>query len=136
MGLDDAWRPAEHELRHQGRVELAYRPAGSWSTGFRWRCASGRPYTPYDPKASIKAGRGVYDLAQINALNYPDYQRLDARVDKTFAAGRTSTMLYFEVDNLFDHDNVLVYNWSRAARSPTAVYQWGRTIIAGVRVEF
>jgi hypothetical protein len=78
----------------------------------------------------------VYDLARINALNYPDYRRLDARVDRTFVAGRTSTMLYFEVDNLFDHDNVLVYNWSRAARAPKAVYQWGRTIIAGVRVEF
>jgi hypothetical protein len=113
-----------------------YRPAGSWSTGFRWRYASGRPYTPYDVKASVKAGRGVYDLARINTLNYPDYRRLDARVDKTFLAGRTSTMLYFEVDNLFDQDNVLVYNWSRAARAPKAVYQWGRTVIAGVRVEF
>jgi len=136
MGLDDVWRPAEHELRHQGRVELTYRPTGRWSTGFRWRYTSGRPYTPYDVKASIKAGRGVYDLTRINALNYPDYRRLDARVDKTFVAGRTSTMLYLEVDNLFDHDNVLVYNWSRAARAPKAVSQWGRTVIAGVRVEF
>ena len=39
-------------------------------------------------------------------------------------------------DNLFDHDNVLVYNWNRAARAPKAVYQWGRTFIAGVRVAF
>jgi Carboxypeptidase regulatory-like domain/TonB-dependent Receptor Plug Domain len=136
LGLDEVWRPAEHELRHQGRVELMYRPARGWSTGFRWRYTSGRPYTPYDVKASIKAGRGVYDLTQINTLNYPDYRRLDARVDRTFTTGRTSTMLYVEADNLFDHDNVLVYNWNRAARAPKAVYQWGRTIIAGVRVEF
>ena len=136
LGLDDVWRPAEHELRHQGRVELMYRPAGRWSTGFRWRHASGRPYTPYDVKASVKAGRGVYDLTQINALNYPGYRRLDARVDRTFIAGRLSTMLYFEVDNLFDHDNVLIYNWNRASRAPKAVHQWGRTIIAGARVAF
>jgi hypothetical protein len=44
--------------------------------------------------------------------------------------------VYFEVDNVFDHDNVLVYNWSRSQRAPTPVYQWGRTIIAGVRFEF
>ena len=87
-------------------------------------------------KASVKAGRGVCDLTQINTLNYPDYRRLDARVDRTFVAGRTATMLDFELDNVFDHDNVLVYNWSRAARAPKAVYQWGRTVIAGVRVEF
>jgi hypothetical protein len=136
LGLDEVWRSAEHELRHQGRLELMYRPADRWSTGFRWRYASGRPYTPFDVKASIKAGRGVYDLTQINTLDYPDYRRLDARVDRTFLAGRTATMLYFELDNLFDHDNVLVYNWNRAARAPKAVYQWGRTVIAGVRVEF
>jgi hypothetical protein len=136
LGLDEVWRPAEHELRHQGRVELMYRPADRWSTGFRWRYTSGRPYTPYDVKASVKAGRGVYDLTEINTLNYPDYRRLDARVDRTFVAGRTATMLYFELDNVFDHDNVLVYNWNRAARAPKAVYQWGRTIIAGVRIEF
>ena len=136
LGLDEVWRPAEHELRHQGRLELMYRPAKGWSTGFRWRYTSGRPYTPYDVKASIKAGRGVYDLHAINTLNYPDYRRIDVRGDKTFVAGRTATVLYFEVDNLFDHDNVLVYNWNRAARAPKAVYQWGRTFIAGVRVEF
>jgi hypothetical protein len=136
LGLDDVWRPAEHELRHQGRVELMYRPAEGWSTGFRWRHTSGRPYTPYDVKASIKAGRGVYDLTQINTLNYPDYRRIDARVDKTFVAGPMRIMLYGEVDNLLDHDNVLVYNWNRTLRGPKAVYQWGRTFIAGVRVEF
>jgi hypothetical protein len=136
LGLDDVWRPAEHELRHQGRVELMYRPGGGWSTGFRWRYTSGRPYTPYDVKASIKAGRGVYDLNQINTLSYPDYRRIDVRVDKTFVAGPARIMLYCEIDNLSDHDNVLVYNWNRAARAPKAVYQWGRTIIAGARVEF
>jgi hypothetical protein len=136
LGLDEVWRPAEHELRHQGRVELMYRPADGWSTGFRWRHTSGRPYTPYDVKASIKAGRGVYDLNQINTLNYPDYRRIDARLDKTFIAGPTRIMLYGEVDNLFDHENVLVYNWNRTLRGPKAVYQWGRTFIAGARVEF
>jgi Carboxypeptidase regulatory-like domain/TonB-dependent Receptor Plug Domain len=135
-GLDEVWRPAEHELRHQGRVELMYRPADGWSTGFRWRYTSGRPYTPYDVKASIKAGRGVYDLNQINTLNYPDYRRIDVRLDKTFIAGPTRIVLYGEVDNLLDHDNVLVYNWNRTLRGPKAVYQWGRTFIAGVRVEF
>ena len=136
LGLDRTWRPAEHELRNQGRIELLYTPADRWSTGFRWRYASGRPYTPFDAQASIKAGRGVYALARINTLTYPDYRRLDARVDRTLVAGRTATLLYCEVENLFDHDNVLVYNWSRAARAPRAVRQWGRTLIAGVRVEF
>jgi len=136
LGLDGVWRSAEHELRNQARVELMYRPARHWSTGFRWRYMSGRPYTPFDVKASVKAGRAVYDLTAINALDYPTYQRFDARVDRTFVAGRTATTVYLELDNVFDHDNVLVYNWNRALKGPKPLYQWGRTVIAGIRVEF
>jgi hypothetical protein len=136
LGLDGVWRSAEHELRNQARVELMYRPARHWSTGFRWRYMSGRPYTPFDVKMSIKLGRAMYDLTAINALDYPTYQRLDARVDRTFVAGRTATMVYLELDNVFDHDNVLVYNWNRTLKGPKPLYQWGRTVIAGVRVEF
>jgi len=33
-------------------------------------------------------------------------------------------MAYFELDNVLDHDNVLVYNWNRALRGPKPVYQW------------
>jgi hypothetical protein len=136
LGLDEVRRPAEHELRTQARVELMYRPATHWSTGFRWRYMNGRPYTPFDVKMSIKLGRAMYDLTAINTLDYPTYQRLDARVDRTFVAGRTATMVYLELDNVFDHDNVLAYNWNRALKGPKPVYQWGRTVIAGVRVEF
>jgi len=78
----------------------------------------------------------VYDLTAVNTLDYPTYQRLDARVDRTFVAGRTATMVYLELDNVFDHDNVLVYNWNRTLKGPKPLYQWGRTVIAGIRVEF
>jgi len=31
---------------------------------------------------------------------------------------------------------VLIYNWSRSLKGPKPVYQWGRTLIAGLRMEF
>ncbi|MCX6549560.1 MAG: TonB-dependent receptor [Acidobacteria bacterium] len=136
LGLDGVWRRAEHERRHQARVEMAWQPARHWNTGFRWRYVSGHPYTPFDTKASIKAGRGVYDLSRINTLDYPPYRRLDVRVDRTFVKGRTSTMLFIEAENVLDHDNVLVYEWSRSLRGPKTLYQWGRTFVGGIRVEF
>ena len=136
MGLDDVWRRAAHELRHQARVELSYTHQGNWAASLRWRYVSGHPYTPFDPKASIKVGRAVYDLTKINAVEYPPYHRLDVRVDKTLTRGRAATSLYFEVDNLYDRDNLLVYQWSRTLRGPKPTYQWGRTFIGGLRVEF
>ncbi len=136
LGLDRVWRSAEHELRHQARVELLYRPNTRWSAGMRWRYASGHPYTPFSVAQSIKRGRAVYDLTQINAADYPAYTRIDVRMDRSFRTRFASTMAYLEVDNLTNHDNVLIYNWSRALKGPKTVYQWGRTLIAGVRVEF
>lgn len=136
MGLDNVWRRAQHELRNQARLELNYTVAGNWAASFRWRYVSGHPYTPFDPKASLKAGRAVYDLTRINAVEYAPYHRLDVRLDKTLTRGRASTILYFEVDNLYNRDNLLVYQWSRTLRGPKPVYQWGRTYVGGLRVEF
>ena len=136
MGLDNVWRRAQHELRHQARLELNYTHQGNWAASLRWRYVSGHPYTPFDPKASIKVGRAVFDLARINAIDYPPYHRLDVRVDKTLTHGRASTILYVEVDNLYDRDNLLIYQWDRKLRVPTPTYQWGRTYVGGLRVEF
>jgi hypothetical protein len=136
MGLDNVWRRAQHEVRHQARLELNYAHPGSWATSLRWRYVSGHPYTPFSPTASLKAGRAVFDLTRINAVEYPPYHRLDVRADKTLTRGRTSTIVYFEVDNLYDHDNLLVYQWDRKLRAPKPTYQWGRTYVGGLRVEF
>ena len=136
LGLDGVWRSADHEVNHQGRVEMLFRPDRKWSTGFRWRYASGRPFTPFSVPLSIKRGRAVYDLTKINASDYPAYSRTDLRVDRTFAIRRVAAMAYIEIDNLADRHNVLIYNWSRSLKGPKPVYQWGRTLIAGLRVEF
>jgi hypothetical protein len=136
LGLDGIWRSAEHEVPHQARVEMLWRPAPNWSTGFRWRYARGRPYTPFSAAQSIKKGRAVYDFTRINALDYPAYSRIDGRIDRAFAIRRVAAAAYVEMENVTDRHNVLLYNWSRKLKGPTAVYQWGRTLIAGVRVEF
>jgi hypothetical protein len=136
IGLDNVWRRAQHELRHQARLDLIYTHAGNWAAGLRWRYVSGHPYTPFSRTASIKAGRAVFDLTQINAVEYAPYHRLDVRFDKTLTRGRVSTILYFEIDNLYDRDNLLIYQWNRTLRAPKPTYQWGRTYIGGLRVEF
>ncbi len=136
VGLDLVWRRAENELRHQAQVELGWHAGSTWSAGARWRYVSGRPYTPYDPAASIKAGRGQYDLTRINGAEYPPYHRLDLRADRAFQWGRVRLILYAEVDNLYNRDNVFSYQWSNSLKAPHAIYQWGRMPVGGLRVEY
>jgi hypothetical protein len=135
-GLDGVWRRAENELRHQVSTDIRWQDASGWSAGLRWRYVAGRPYTPYDPVASAKVARGQYDLARINGAVFPAYHRLDLRVDKTFQWGSVRLVVFAEVDNLYDRDNVYVYRWNNTLKKQTAIYQWGRTPVAGLRIEY
>jgi len=135
-GLDAVWRRGDYDIRNQVRLDLAYEVAGRWRAGAEFRYASGRPYTPYDVRTSVRIGSGRYDRTQLNGSTYPSYHRLDVRCDRTFAIRRTSLIVYAEVDNLYNRDNVLVYEWNRATRQPRPVYQWGRLPVAGIRWEF
>ena len=78
----------------------------------------------------------MYDLTAINTQESPPYHRLDVRGERDFVLGRTQTMIYVEVNNLYDRDNLLTYQWSRSLRAAKPLYQWGRTFVGGVRVEF
>jgi hypothetical protein len=44
--------------------------------------------------------------------------------------------VFAEVINLYDRDNVLMYDWSNTLKTPLPIYQWGITPVAGVRVQF
>jgi len=134
--LDGVWRPADHDVRHQGRVELQLIRTAGWAGSLSWRYAHGRPYTPFDVAASIAARGPRYDRSRINGGRYPPYHRLDLRVDRSFRLGRATLAVFAEVENLYDRDNVYLYEWSGSARAARPIYQWGRTPVGGIRVEF
>ena len=135
-GLDGVWRRAEYDVRQQFRGWLSWRPSTRWHASALWRYASGRPYTPYDMRVSVPRNTGRYDKTRINAATGPAYHRLDARVERTFSARRAMVVAFAELDNLYNRDNLYIYTWSRSARAPKPVYQWGITPVAGIRVEF
>lgn len=134
--LDGQWIPADFDIRHQVRFWTVWHPRERWNLSTLFRYASGRPYTPYDVAASTKAGGGRYDRTKNNALNMPPYHRLDVRAERLFVFKRTAITIFAEVDNLYDRDNVLSYEWSKTLKQGEPVYQWGITPVAGVRVAF
>jgi len=87
-------------------------------------------------KASIKANAGRYDRTQTNAATYAPYHRLDLRVERVFTVKRTAITGFVEVDNVYDRDNIYMYDWSKALKQSQPVLQWGLTPVAGIRIEF
>ena len=134
-GLDGVWRAGDYDIRHQGRLTLAYaRPP--WHVSLSWRYADGRPYTPYDIAASTKARSGRYDLARVNEARYPPYHRLDVRAERTFRLGKARLTGYVEVDNAYNRANIHHYDWDNTLKAPKPVDQWGRMVLGGVAVTF
>ena len=134
--LENKWIAADYDIRHQARVSAAWHGAKSWTASALWRYASGRPYTPYDVAASIKANAGRYDRTRTNALNYSPYHRLDLRVERVFAFKRSALTAFAEVDNVYNRDNIYMYEWSRSLKQARPILQWGITPIAGIRWDF
>ena len=133
--LEKKWIRADYDIRHQGRIWAVWH-GGKWTASVLWRYAAGRPYTPYDVAASIKARAGRLDRTKTNAVTYDDYHRLDVRAERVFVKGRMAVTAFGELVNLYDRDNILTYDWSNTAKAPLPIYQWGITPVAGIRVQF
>jgi hypothetical protein len=73
--------------------------------------ASGRPYTPFNCAESIKQDRAIYNLAQINALRGPVYNRFDFQFSRDFHLRRGQIYLQAGLENAFDRQNFLGYAW-------------------------
>jgi hypothetical protein len=134
--LEKKWIPADYDIRHQMRLWLAWHRSKNWTASTLWRYGSGRPYTPYDVAASIKAGAGRYDRTKTNALRYPAYHRLDLRVERLWTFSRTALTAFAEVDNVYNRDNVYIYEWSKSLKQSKPILQWGITPVAGIRIDF
>jgi hypothetical protein len=136
FNLLQQWIRADYDIRHQARLWLVWHKARRWTASALWRYASGRPYTPYNVAASITAGTGRFDRTRTNAATYPAYHRLDLRAERVFAPRHAAITLFVEVDNVYNRDNLYVYEWSKALRQSQPVLQWGLTPVGGVRIDF
>jgi hypothetical protein len=130
------WIRADYDIRHQARVWLVWHKSRRWSASALWRYATGRPYTPYDVTASLIAGTGRFDRSKTNAVTYPAYHRLDLRAERVFTTRHSAVTLFVEVDNVYNRNNVYMYEWSKALRGVQPILQWGLTPIGGVRFDF
>lgn len=129
-------RPAAFDPTNQFTVILGYQVADDWLIGLKFKYAGGRPYTPFDLAASQNLGRGVYDMNKFNSLRYSDYHRLDLRVDKKFYYKHTTITGFFELQNVYNQQNIFGYFWNKAENKVGTVYHWAFMPVGGCSVQF
>ena len=134
--LEGVVRHRTFDNRHVASLILGYRPSVSWEYSARWIYASGRPYSPFDPVLSARAGVGVIQRSRVNSERHTPYHRLDVRLDYRKHLEDVNLVSFVSVLNAYNRDNVLRHYWSAGRRRTGRSSQFGLVPIAGLEIEF
>jgi hypothetical protein len=110
---------------------------GGWRASGRWRYVGGRPFTQFP---IVELEDGSYDLVpdfeSRNQVRYPDYHRLDLRMDRRLDFAGWGTSLFFEVQNVYNRENVFSRQFDAKNGRFLDVLQFQRLGIVGLIADF
>lgn len=101
--------PRFTDQRHSLAVVADYKLGDGWSCGARFTYGSGQPYTPLQ---FDKTNQRWVETAPKNSVHYPEYIRVDARVDKRFTLFGLDGYVFLDVNNVLNRDNVRNYSYA------------------------
>lgn len=109
-----------------------------WQIGAKFQYASGNPYTPVI--GVVKKGDKYFVVdGEKNSARYPDFHKLDIRIDKQFVFDSWSFSVYLDLWNAYNRDNIVSYS-SKAITdgsiTTTPRYDLGIAPILGFTAKF
>ncbi len=109
-----------------------------WQIGAKFQFASGNPYTPV--AGVIKKGSVFYLVdGAVNSARYPDYHKIDIRVDKQFILAGWALTAYLDLWNIYNRDNIMSYSYKADVNgniTMTPKYDFGIMPIVGLTAKF
>jgi outer membrane receptor protein involved in Fe transport len=109
-----------------------------WQIGAKFQYASGNPYTPVIGVTEIDNIFYVID-GENNTARYPDYHKLDLRIDKQFVFDSWLFSVYLDLWNVYDRDNVVSYSFKTTKDGTITTeprYDFGIMPIIGFTAKF
>lgn len=98
----------DYDRRHNITVVTGYTISENWKIGAKFQYASGNPYTSVIGTVQ-KMGEWFVVEGEKNSDSYPDYHKLDIRIDRIFRFSNWSMNVYLDMWNVYDQGNVLSY---------------------------
>ena len=102
----------------------------------KFTLAGGKRYTPIDVKKSHVAGEEVLVEAQAYSMQFDPYHRVDARISFKNNAKKVMHEFAFDVQNVFNRKNVLLYQYNSKSQQIETEYQLGIFPVLMYRIEF
>jgi outer membrane receptor protein involved in Fe transport len=135
-GLDDVLRPGSFDSPVVVNLDAGVQVSPAWQVSGRFAYLSGRPYTPYDEAASVAAGRGIYDLDEVNGRRLDGYARLDVRAERVFTVSGRPLLVFIGIQNVTNRRNVAGFSWNRRTGEIVVQDQLGIFPILGLEWRF
>jgi hypothetical protein len=158
-GRAGQWYPSEYDFRHSltltagYKLELLDRPwyarlhkrlwfrllspimpiADRIELSAKWRYLGGRPYTKR--QFSDRHDRWIAGHS-LNSERYPAYHRLDVRYERRYGFGFLHLIYYFDIQNVYDRDNIWMYLYSDSQERTVAVTQLPFFPVGGIIIGF
>lgn len=109
-------------------------PADEFELSLKFRFLGGRPYTApvYHPELREWA---IEEQQQLNNSRYPDYHRLDFRIDRRFIFNSWNLVVFFDLVNIYNRDNIWSYQYNDNG-SRDNILQYKTLPVGGVSLEF
>jgi len=113
---------------------LPFFPADEVELSGKFRYLGGRPFTAPVYRPELRKWV-VEEQQQLNADRFPAYHRLDFRIDRRFIFNTWNLVIFFDIVNIYNRENVWDYNYNDDG-SRERVLQYQTLPVGGVSVEF
>ncbi len=128
----------EYDRPHIINLIFGLEIGAGWQIGAKFQYASGNPYTPV---IGVSERNNSFYLVEgeKNFARYPDYHKLDLRIDKQFIFESWSFSVYLDLWNVFNRDNVISYSFKAEPNGTITTnprYDFGITPILGFTAKF
>ena len=129
-------RNRNHNYRYIFNIVGGYRPNTDWEISIRWSYFGGRPYTPINLDASLTADEQILYLDEFNEDRTPDYHSLFIHYEKRYNFQRSNLVLFFEVWNTYNRENIETYFYSRVNENIGKTVYFSTIPVVGLGIEF
>jgi hypothetical protein len=87
----------------------------------KWQFVGGRPYN--EPTYEPQYQRWMNEYSLLNTKRYPAYHTLDIRFERRFGFGFLQMIYYFDLKNVYAHNNVWSYVYPDHSNTPKEIRQ-------------
>ena len=137
----DPERLDSFDQTHVATLTASYKLTPTWEIGAKWQYRTGNPYAPVigtqlEPHPTTSQLHHVPVYGKTNSRRVAPFQRLDLRISKSFIYERWRWGISLEIFNVFNHKNVLEFDYNEDYTDQEIIHQLPLIPYVGLTVEF